>query len=151
MGFFEDLLSGIGLIPSDEEEALLGAGIEGSQTEAEAIRQRMAILNELQGLIRGASAGGAPPISRINLRNPEDPAALFGGIRPMADINAMFRLLGASGPTSGGAAANAASQGLGLQQRREENLRNLATLLIGGYGGYAADFGRDRFFGGGGG
>ena len=144
MGFFEDILSGIGLIPSDEEEALLGAGVEASQAEAEAIRQRMAILNQLQGMIGAASQGGAPPISRINLRNPQDPAEIFGNMRPMADMNAMFRLLGAAGPSTG-AATNALGQGLGLQQNREDNLRGLASLIMGGYGGFLGDFIGDKF------
>ena len=135
MGFFEDLLSGIGLIPSDEEKRLLGIGLESSEAEAEAIRQRMALLHQLQGMISQASAGGRPPISRVNLRNPQDPEELFAGIRPMADINALFRLLGASGPNDPRTAANTTGFGLGLQGQREENLRNLAQLIIGGFGG----------------
>lgn len=134
MGFFEDLLSGIGLIPSDEERNLLRTGQRVSDAEAEQIQQRTRLAGDVEDLIRQYGGQGRPPVFEFDLRNPTDIGEFMEGIQPTGELNALMRLLG-SLPASTSAADSASQLGLGLRQRREDNLNDLANVLLMGFGG----------------
>lgn len=134
MGLLDDLLSSIGLIPSDEEKNLLRIGERTGEADAEAIEQDTELRRRLEEMLGGLGDNGRPPTFRLDLRNPTDIDEFIQGIAPTGELEGLFRLLGAGRPGSGSGIA-AGSQGLGLQQGRRENLERLARALLMGIGG----------------
>lgn len=137
MGLIDDIISSIGLIPSDEEKDLLRIGERTGEADAAALEQDTELRRRLEAMLGELGEGGRPPVFNLDLRNPTDINEFIQGIAPTGELEGLFRLLGAGRPGSG-SGINASQQGLALQQGRRDNLERIAHALLMGFGGGSA-------------